>query len=88
MALIIYQHQEFANKDGNHVLGNGGNVRGKHQPKMSRSDLRQNTAPTHQKEKIKLDFIVAGFPKCGTTTLLHSFLKHNKSTIAPGELAS
>ena len=38
-----------------------------------------------RKEKPRLDFIVAGFPKCGTTTLLYAFLRHNETRIAPNE---
>lgn len=32
-----------------------------------------------------LDFIVAGFPKCGTTTLLYAFSKHPETGVASSE---
>lgn len=55
---------------------------GNDQPKIigsvSNSSLREE-------ESIGLDVIIAGFPKCGTTTLLHSFLQHNETMIAPVE---
>lgn len=35
--------------------------------------------------KKKLDFFVAGFPKCGTTTLLYSFAEHNETDITTTE---
>ena len=37
------------------------------------------------KSEDSFDFIVAGFPKCGTTTLLKAFGKHNQTDIHPTE---
>lgn len=33
----------------------------------------------------KLDFLIAGFPKCGTTTLVHAFAAHNETDISLNE---
>jgi hypothetical protein len=38
--------------------------------------------------EIKLDFFVAGFPKCGTTTLLKTFEAHNETAVHPEEECS
>jgi hypothetical protein len=38
-----------------------------------------------RRDQARLDFIVAGFPKAGTTTLLYAFLKHNETAIAAKE---
>jgi len=86
LVLIICHHQEVATEDETYrMLRNGGHVRVKPQSNVNGSDPKHHPAPSREKEKIKLDFIVAGFPKCGTTTLLHSFLKHNETAIAPDE---
>lgn len=37
----------------------------------------------HQRRK--LDFLIAGFPKCGTTTLMHAFAAHNETDISTKE---
>jgi hypothetical protein len=37
---------------------------------------------------VKLDFFVAGFPKCGTTTLLKTFDAHNETSVHPEEECS
>jgi len=36
----------------------------------------------------KLDFIVAGFPKCGTTSLLYAFRRHNETVMPEKEVCS
>jgi hypothetical protein len=33
----------------------------------------------------KLNFLIAGFPKCGTTTLVHAFAAHNETDISLNE---
>lgn len=33
----------------------------------------------HAVPKTPLDFVIAGFPKCGTTTLLYTFARHNET---------
>lgn len=33
------------------------------------------------KKKLKLDFLIAAFPKCGTTTLVHAFAEHNETDV-------
>ena len=33
----------------------------------------------------KLDFLIAGFPKCGTTTLAHAFAAHDETDISLSE---
>ena len=40
--------------------------------------------PTESKpfNKRKLNFLIAGFPKCGTTTLVHAFAQHNETDIS------
>jgi hypothetical protein len=45
------------------------------------------TGQQQQKEKTKptFDFIVGGFPKCGTTTLLKAFEAHPETAMASAE---
>jgi hypothetical protein len=40
------------------------------------------------KDEIALDFYVAGFPKCGTTTLLRTFAQHEETVVPPMEECS
>jgi hypothetical protein len=47
-----------------------------------------NPNPTPKPARVKLDFFVAGFPKCGTTTLLKTFEAHNETAIHPEEECS
>lgn len=50
------------------------------------SDLPSYRAtPYKSRERKKLDFFVAGFPKCGTTTLLYAFASHNETDISKTE---
>lgn len=43
-------------------------------------------APSYQpKVRQQLDFFVAGFPKCGTTTMLYAFANHNETDIGKME---
>jgi hypothetical protein len=44
--------------------------------------------PTPKPASVKLDFFVAGFPKCGTTTLLKTFEAHNETAVHPEEECS
>ena len=45
--------------------------------------------PTPSDESVvTLDFFVAGFPKCGTTTLLKTFDAHNETSVHPAEECS
>ncbi|KAL3775095.1 hypothetical protein ACHAWO_000775 [Cyclotella atomus] len=56
------------------------------QPRIASSvSKHQILHQTKYKEKARLDFIIAGFPKCGTTTLLYAFMRHNETKIAPKE---
>jgi hypothetical protein len=50
-------------------------------PRLRRIVSSASKQKTQSKEKARLDFIVAGFPKCGTTTLLYAFLRHNETRI-------
>jgi hypothetical protein len=49
---------------------------------------RQETLSTKGDDPFKLDFFVAGFPKCGTTTLLKTFEAHNETVVPPKEECS
>jgi hypothetical protein len=49
---------------------------------------RQETHSTESYDSVKLDFFVAGFPKCGTTTLLKTFEAHNETVVPPKEECS
>jgi hypothetical protein len=49
---------------------------------------RQETHSTDRNHAVKLDFFVAGFPKCGTTTLLKTFEAHNETVVPPKEECS
>ena len=49
---------------------------------------RQETHSTESNDSVKLDFFVAGFPKCGTTTLLKAFEAHNETVVPPKEECS
>jgi hypothetical protein len=52
------------------------------QPRIASSVSKHQTK---YKEKARLDFIIAGFPKCGTTTLLYAFMRHNETKIGESE---
>jgi hypothetical protein len=45
--------------------------------------MKQTKAPLPVKQK--LDFIIAGFPKCGTTTLLYALRAHENTDISSSE---
>jgi hypothetical protein len=56
------------------------------QPRIASSvSKHQILHQTKYKEKARLDFIIAGFPKCGTTTLLYAFMRHNETKIGESE---
>lgn len=46
--------------------------------KQKYEQLTANKGPKRR----KLDFLIAGFPKCGTTTLVHAFAAHNETDIS------
>jgi len=55
------------------------------------SNLTASTVRQHVKNNTKvrsMDFLVAGFAKCGTTTLLKTFEAHNETAVAPKEECS
>jgi hypothetical protein len=52
---------------------------------MERSVVKALRAPYKSQARKKLDFFVAGFPKCGTTTLLYAFDAHNETAIGKTE---
>lgn len=54
-------------------------------PRLKRIAGSPHQSQFQPRDKAMLDFIVAGFPKCGTTTLLYAFLRHNETRIAPKE---
>jgi hypothetical protein len=47
--------------------------------------IKNTTHPILAKQKRELDFIIAGFPKCGTTTLLYALKAHNETDISSDE---
>lgn len=50
---------------------------------MSAISLIDDSAPSVPRRK--LDFLIAGFPKCGTTTLAHAFAAHDETDISLSE---
>ena len=48
----------------------------------------KNNENISSSSEINVDFVVAGFPKCGTTTLLYALHKHNELAIAKREMCS
>ena len=59
----------------------------KHQNLVGTSkQLRRNLRdPSQEERKTTFDFVVAGFPKCGTTTLLKAFQAHKETDMAATE---
>ena len=88
ISLVVFQRQPDIIREESYIRGN----KSQHSAPLSRENGQQTIIvhqnPQPRREKIRLDFIVAGFPKCGTTTLLHSFLKNNETTIAPREFCA
>lgn len=60
-----------------------------HGPSSATIQLRQaaleTTTSTIRPPKPQFDFVVAGFPKCGTTTLLKAFAAHNETDMFGSE---
>ena len=54
----------------------------------SSSDVLENNLRSNRMGGLKLDFIVAGYPKTGSTSLLHLFDKHAETTVAPMEVCA
>lgn len=60
---------------------------------MSLSTIRQylaskNSSSSAPSDAVGMDFFVAGFAKCGTTSLLKTFEAHNETAVAPKEECS
>jgi hypothetical protein len=55
---------------------------------LTPSEAHSGSSVTNENEDAKLDFFVAGFPKCGTTTLLKAFEVHNETSVYPEEECS
>jgi len=64
-----------------HLRDTGRSVYHPHLPASPR--MRPSTYKS--KGRKKLDFFVAGFPKCGTTTMLFLFDAHNETDVSPTE---
>ena len=57
-------------------------------PSLRQIAHRRTTATPPARQRHHLDFFIAGFPKCGTTTLLYSFNQHNETDIGKLEKCS
>jgi hypothetical protein len=91
----------FCNLPSNRQISDGVSLKGKNDG-VSFKDEKSDTVAfhlpaseahtvasvTHENENAKLDFFVAGFPKCGTTTLLKAFEAHNETSVHPQEECS
>ena len=51
-----------------------------------RASRHGGQSESNGKEVARLDFLLAGFPKVGTTSLLHLFDKHEETSVAPDEI--
>jgi hypothetical protein len=82
-AYLVFDRSEFHEFHHSRSLNQG-----QHRPSNRNASLSESYLTKARRPHLKLDFFIAGFPKCGTTTLLYAFAAHGDTEISREERCS